>query len=89
MEDVLGKALGELSPRTSIFKVLTYLSFKGASLPWQIADETGIPRGTVRPVLRNLLEKGFVTQQVDGAYRSRIAFTDIISDLYARSEQKN
>ena len=88
MEDLLEKALGELSPRTRIFKVLTYLSFKGASLPGQIAEETGIPRGTVRPVLRNLLEKGFVAQQEDGAYRSRIAFTDIISDLYARSERK-
>jgi len=88
MEDLLEKALRELSPGTRVFDVLTYLSFKGASLPGQIAEETGIPQGTVRPALRSLLGKGFVTQQEDGAYRSKIAFTDMISDLYTRSERK-
>ncbi|MFQ6052794.1 MAG: helix-turn-helix domain-containing protein [Candidatus Bathyarchaeia archaeon] len=88
MEDLLERALRELSPRTRIFKVLTYLSFRGASLPGQIAEETGMPRGTVRPALRSLLVKGFVTQQEDGTYRSKIAFTDMISDLYARRERE-
>ena len=87
MEDLLEKAVKELSPGTRIFEVLTYLSFKGASHPGQIAEETGIPDGTVRPALRSLLEKGFVIQLGDGAYRSKIAFTEIISDLYARSER--
>ena len=88
MADLLERAIRDLSPTTSRFKVLVYLAFKGPSLPGQIADETGIPRGTVRPALRFLLGKKFVVQQRDGAYRSKIAFTDIISDLYARLEQK-
>jgi len=88
MVNLLERAIRELSPNTSRFKVLIYLSFKGPSLPGQIADETGIPRGTVRPALRSLLGKRFVTQQRDGAYRSKIAFTEIISDLYTRQEQK-
>lgn len=88
MANLLEKAVRELSPTTSRFKVLVYLAFKGPSLPGEIADETGIPSGTVRPALRFMLEKGFVTQERDGAYRSEIAFTDIISDLFAHQEQK-
>lgn len=80
----MNRATRELSVDTSPFKILTYLSFRGASLPSQIAEETGIPPGTVRPALRSLLEKGFVVQQDDGAYRSKVAFTEIISDLYLR-----
>ncbi len=84
MDELLDRATKELSVDSSPFKILTYLSFRGASLPSQIAEETGIPPGTVRPALRSLLEKGFVTQQEDGAYRSRVAFTELISDLYLR-----
>lgn len=87
MEDQLEKALRELSPDTQIFKVLTHLNFKGASQPNQIADETGIPPGTVRPALRTLLEMGYVKQLEDGSYRSKIAFTAVFSDLCARREQ--
>lgn len=88
MENLLDKAIKELSTDTSTFKILTYLSFKGACLPGQIADETGIPSGTVRPALRTLLGKGFVVQQEDGTYRSKVAFTDIVSDLYTRRTTK-
>ncbi len=88
MVDLLEKAIDELSPGTSMFKVLTYLSFKGASQPSQVSEETGIPPGTVRPALRSLLEKGYLIQQEDGAYRSKIAFTDIISHLYECHERK-
>ncbi|MBS7637744.1 winged helix-turn-helix transcriptional regulator [Candidatus Bathyarchaeota archaeon] len=88
MEELLDRVARELSFDTSPFKILTYLSFRGASLPSQIAEETGIPPGTVRPALRSLLEKGFVIQQDDGAYRSKVAFTDIISDLYLRCTAK-
>jgi DNA-binding IclR family transcriptional regulator len=84
MEELLHRATRELSVDTSPFKILAYLSFKGASLPSQIAEETGIPPGTVRPALRSLLDKGYVTQQDDGTYRSKIPFTEIISDLYVR-----
>lgn len=89
MVNLLEKAIKELSPTTSRFKVLIYLSFKGPSLPGKIADETGMPSGTVRPSLRFLLEKRFVTQLRDGSYRSKIAFTDIVSDIYARQKRKS
>ena len=88
MTKMLERAIRELKPTTSRFKVLVYLSFKGPSLPGVIADETMMPRGTVRPALRLLLESGFITQQDDGAYKSKIAFTDIISDLYAFYESE-
>ena len=84
MENLLERAIKELSTDTSVFKILTYLSFRGPSLPGQIADETGIPSGTVRPALRTLLGRGFVAQNEDGTYRSRIAFADMVSDLYTR-----
>ncbi len=88
MVDLLEKAINELSPTTSRFKVLVYLSFKGPTLPGQIAEETGIPSGTVRPALRHLLGKRYLTQQRDGSYRSKISFTDIISHIFNQKEQK-
>lgn len=88
MVNLLEKAINELSPTTSRFKVLIYLSFKGPSLPGQIAEDTGIPSGTIRPALRHLLGKRYLTQQRDGSYRSKISFTDIISHLYTLKERK-
>ena len=88
MADLLDKAIGELSPSTSMFKVLTYLSFRGARQPSHIAEGTEIPPGTVRPALRTLLDMGYVVQDEDGAYRSKIPFTDIISALYTRTGNK-
>jgi len=87
MTELIEKAVKNLSPTTSRFKVMIYLSFKGPSRPNQITEETEIPSGTVRPALRFLLDRGFVTQQSDGTYRSNIAFTEIISDLYTRLEK--
>ena len=84
MGDLLERAVEDLSPRTCPFKVLVYLAFRGAGQPSEISDGTGIPAGTVRPALRALLERGYVIQLEDGAYRSNITFTDIISDLIAR-----
>jgi DNA-binding IclR family transcriptional regulator len=77
------EVLEDLSPRTSQFKVLTYLAFRGTSQPSEISEQTGIPAGTVRPALRTLLEKGYVSQVEGGAYRTDVAFTDIISHLYS------
>ena len=74
-----------LSPSTSLFKVLVYLSFKGPSQPNEVADDTGIPAGTVRPALRNLLDKGFVFQHEDGSYNTDVSFVNIISHLYSVS----
>jgi DNA-binding MarR family transcriptional regulator len=88
MSKLLEKALEDLSPHTSQFKVLTYLAFKGPASPSQIAEETGISPGTVRPALRALLLKKYLTQLRDGSYQSRIAFTDIISDLYSSHAKK-
>ena len=77
------KVLGDVSPTTSQFKVLVYLSFKGAALPADISNETGIAAGTVRPALRTLLEKGYVKQREGGSYHSLVPFTEIVSHLYS------
>ncbi len=77
------KILGDVSPTTSQFKVLVYLSFKGAAQPSDISNETGIAAGTVRPALRTLLDKGYVKQQDDGSYHSLVPFTEIVSHLYS------
>jgi len=87
MSDLIEKAVGDLNPETSQFSVLIYLAFRGASQPIGIADETGIPSGTVRPSLRSLLDKGYVTQLEDGSYKSKIAFVDVVSNLYSRTEK--
>jgi DNA-binding IclR family transcriptional regulator len=85
--DLIEKAVQDLSPGTSQFKVLCFLAFRGASQPSAISDETSIPAGTVRPALRSLLEKGYVRQQEDGTYRSMISFTDVISHLYSQGKK--
>ncbi len=77
------KVLGDVSPSTSQFKVLVYLSFKGATQPTEISADTGIPAGTVRPALRTLLDKKYVEQKDDGSYNSLVPFTEIVSHLYS------
>jgi DNA-binding MarR family transcriptional regulator len=89
MSKLLEKALNDLSPKSSQFRVLLYLAFKGPASPSIIAEETGISPGTVRPALRALLSKKYVTQERDGSYKSKIAFTDIVSDIYASYIRKN
>ena len=84
MFELIEKATQELKPETAQFKVLTYLSFRGASLPGTISEDTGIASGTVRPVLRSLLDKGYVKQMDDGTYRSYIPFTDFISYVFTK-----
>ena len=88
MTSLLEKALSELSPGSSHFKVLVYLAFKGPGSPSQVSEETGMSPGTVRPALRTLLSKGYVNQLEDGSYQSNIAFTDIVSDIYAHCMRK-
>lgn len=83
-ERLWAEALTQLSPETSIFKILVYLSFKGRGRPSEIAEETQIPPGTVRPALRSLLDMGLVTQEEYGTYISNVTFTEIISDIYRR-----
>jgi DNA-binding IclR family transcriptional regulator len=77
------KILEDISPTTSMFKVLVYLSFKGVAQPTDISTDTDIPAGTVRPALRALLDKGYVKQREDGSYLSQVAFTEIVSHLYS------
>ncbi|MGD2142086.1 MAG: MarR family winged helix-turn-helix transcriptional regulator [Candidatus Bathyarchaeota archaeon] len=89
MSDIWKKVLEELNPETSQFRILVHLAFKGSSFPSQIAEETGISPGTVRPALRALYSKKFVTQERDRSYKSRIAFADIISDIYANYLSKD
>ena len=76
------EVLENVSPKTSQFKILTYLAFKGPSQPAVISADIGIPAGTVRPALRTLLDKGYAEQKDDGSYISLIPFTEIISHLY-------
>jgi len=83
MSKLWDKAIKEINPRNSQFKILVYLAFEGPSSPSHIAEETGISPGTVRPALRALLSKRYVTQEKDRSYKSKIPFTDIVSDLYA------
>jgi DNA-binding MarR family transcriptional regulator len=77
------KIVGKMSPSTSQFKTLVYLSFKGPSQPSDVSIETGIRAGTVRPTLRALLDKGYVKQNKDGSYCSLVPFTEIVSHLYS------
>ncbi len=79
--------LDDLSPTTSHFKVLVYLSFKGATQPTDISTDTDIPAGTVRPALRTLLDKKYIEQKEDGSYYSLIPFTEIVSHLYSVTEK--
>jgi DNA-binding MarR family transcriptional regulator len=88
MPKLIEKILKDLPPSHSQFKVLTYLAFKGPSSPSQVSEETGISPGTVRPALRSLLSKRYVTQLKDGSYQSKIAFPDLISDLYSNYIRK-
>jgi len=88
MSKLLDKALDDLTPGTSQFNVLVYLAFKGPSLPREISDDTRMSPGTVRPALRALLSKKYVAQLEDGSYQSKIAFTDFLSDIYARFKGK-
>ncbi len=76
-------AVKQLDPGTNIFKVLVYLSFKGHKLPSEIAGETGIKPGSVRPALRALLDMGLVAQEPGGRYSSHIPFTEVVSYLYS------
>ena len=77
------KIVNKISFKTTKFKVLVYLSFKGPSHPSEISEGTGISPGTVRPTLRTLLNMGYIEQGEDGLYNSVVPFTDIISHLYS------
>lgn len=77
------EVLENVSPKTSQFKVLTYIAFKGPSQPAEISADIGIPAGTVRPALRTLLDKGYAVQYENGSYSSLVPFTDIVSHLYS------
>ena len=79
--------LENVSPKTSQFKVLTFLAFKGATQPADISTDTDIPAGTVRPALRTLLDKGYAVQNEDGSYKSLVPFTEIVSHLYSVSKK--
>jgi len=72
----------------SQLKVLTFLSFRGTSWPKEINDEIDVPVGTIRPALRQLRSKGYLTQALNGIYKSNICFIDIIiSELIHTHEE--
>jgi DNA-binding MarR family transcriptional regulator len=80
------KIIDDISPKTSQFKILVYLSFKGPSYPSDISKETTLSPGTVRPSLRTLFKKGYIVQLDDGSYQSLIPFTEIVSHLYSKKK---
>lgn len=83
------QAMKQINPKTSLFKVLVYLAFsKEPCKPDEISKVTGIPQGTVRPAIRSLLKMGFVGQEPDGSYKSKISFTEIISDIFQSLPKK-
>jgi len=88
MSELAERILEELDPDTSLFKVLVYLSFRGPCRPADVSRETGIKPGTVRPALRDLLEKGFVEQVSEGVYRSLVPFTDMVALVFKKISGK-
>ena len=83
MSKLWEKAVKELRPKSSSeFKVLIYLAFEGPASPSHIAEETGISPGTVRPALRALLSKKYVTQERDRSYKSKVPFAEIVAYLF-------
>ena len=89
MKKLLRQITDQLNPETNIFKILVYLAFsREPCRPAEISNGTGIPPGTIRPALRSLLKMGFVSQEPDGSYKSKIFFTDIISNVFQRLPKK-
>ncbi len=67
---------------TVAFKVLSYLTFRGAPLkPSMIAEGTNLKPSTVRARLAVMKEKGLVTQSSAG-YTSAVNPYDILMKLY-------
>jgi hypothetical protein len=81
------EVLENVSPKTSQFKVLTHLAFKGVTQPADISADTGIPAGTVRPALKTLLDKGYALLGENGSYKSLVPFTDCVSHLYSLNKK--
>jgi DNA-binding IclR family transcriptional regulator len=85
MQDLWKQVLDKINPETSLFQVLIYLAFsKEPCKPAEISKYTGLPPGTIRPAIRSLLKMGFVYQDQNGLYRSKIPFTEIVSDIFQR-----
>ncbi|MCK4952518.1 winged helix-turn-helix transcriptional regulator [Candidatus Bathyarchaeota archaeon] len=83
MKNLWKEVIAKLSPETSTFKALIYLAFsKESCKPADISSGTGISPGTIRPALRSLLKMGFLIQEADGSYKSKIPFTEIVSSIF-------
>jgi DNA-binding IclR family transcriptional regulator len=89
MQELWKQAMEKIKPETSAFQVLIYLAFsKEPCKPAEISKTTGLPPGTIRPTIRSLLKMGLVIQEPNGSYRSKIPFTEIISDMFQRLLKK-
>jgi len=89
VKDLWKQAKKKINPDTSAFQVLIYLAFsKEPCKPSEISKATGLPPGTIRPTIRSLLKMGFVDQEPNGLYISKISFTEIISDMFQRVLKK-
>lgn len=87
-QELLDK-LFSLSPESSHFKIMIYLSLVGKICEAkEIIDGTGLKEGTVYPALRRLLKIRLIEQPLEGKYRSLIPFSDIIAEIVKRLQEK-
>jgi DNA-binding IclR family transcriptional regulator len=78
----IDEELDGLKLDTVAFQVLSYLTFRGASLkPSQIAEGANLKPSTVRARLAEMKDKGLVTQSSAGYYSSVNPY-DILMKLY-------
>jgi DNA-binding IclR family transcriptional regulator len=89
IQELWKQAIEKIKPDTRAFQILIYLAFSNAPCkPAEISKATGLPSGTIRPTIRSLLRMGFVSQEPGGLYKSKIPFTEIISDMFQRIQKK-
>ena len=75
--------LGGLDPKTSAYRVLCHLTFRGGVMkPAEIAKVLGENGSTVRARLSELRKLGLVDQKPDG-YASKVQPYDIVMKIYA------
>jgi Mn-dependent DtxR family transcriptional regulator len=78
--------IAQISPSTSAFKILVYLTFKDQYMkPAEIASGLGEKGSTVRARLAELRKKGLVESSSNG-YISLVTSYDILMKLYREQE---
>jgi DNA-binding IclR family transcriptional regulator len=79
--------LDEIEPKTSAYKILCHLAFRGSVLkPQEIAEELGENGSTVRARLAELKKQGLVEARPEG-YIAIATPYDLIMKLYRDLEK--